>query len=293
MRKTHFIITALLLATLTAFSQTTAEYYAAARGKSGSALKTALFNIISPHTNVGYDGLFTVYIDSDLRPDGKIWDMYSDMTNFAIGDHSSYHEEGDCYNREHSVPQSWFNKANPMKSDAFHVIPVDGYVNNRRSNYPYGETTKPSYSSSGGFSKLGPCSVSGYTGTVFEPNDMYKGDIARIYFYMVTCYEDRVTGWSSAAIGSSKYMGLSDWTMRMMLQWAQDDPVSQKEITPSPLRCCAGLPVTARATTAFSAPRFLGCISRKSCPATRSPSIRPGKSCARTLPILPGAGASA
>ena len=230
MRKTHFIITALLLVTLTAFSQTTAEYYAAARGKSGSALKTALFNIIEPHTNVGYDGLFTVYLDSDLRPDGKIWDMYSNITNFNPSEHSSYKKEGDCYNREHSVPQSWFNKANPMRSDAFHVIPVDGYVNNRRSNYPYGETTKPSYSSSGGFSMLGPCSVSGYTGTVFEPNDMYKGDIARIYFYMVTCYEDRVTGWSSASIGSSKYMGLSDWTMRMMLQWAQDDPVSQKEI---------------------------------------------------------------
>ncbi|MBR1652096.1 MAG: endonuclease [Alloprevotella sp.] len=230
MRKTRLALAAILLTTLSAWAQVPASYYSAARGKSGSALKTALHGIITNHTTLSYDYLFTVYAESDIRADGKIWDMYSDMTNFAVGDHSSYHAEGDCYNREHSVPQSWFNKAAPMRTDAFHVIPTDGYVNNRRSNYPYGETTRPTYTSHGSFSKVGPCSLSGYSGTVFEPNDMYKGDIARIYFYMVTCYEDKVTGWSSAAFGSSKYTGMSDWTMQMMRQWAEDDPVSQKEI---------------------------------------------------------------
>ena len=66
-----------------------------------------------------------------------------------------------------------------MYSDLFHLYPTDGYVNNRRSNYPFGETAGETYQSSGGFSKLGKCTVSGYSGTVFEPADEYKGDFAR------------------------------------------------------------------------------------------------------------------
>ena len=51
----------------------------------------------------------------------------------------TYRAEGDCYNREHSFPQSWFGRAEPMNSDVHHIFAVDGYVNGIRSNYPYGE----------------------------------------------------------------------------------------------------------------------------------------------------------
>ena len=82
--------------------------------------------------------------------------MYSGTTNYSIDDHNgSYSKEGDMYNREHSVPQSWFQKASPMKSDAFHVVPTDGYVNNRRGNFPFGNVSAPTYTSNGGFSKVG------------------------------------------------------------------------------------------------------------------------------------------
>ena len=73
-----------------------------------------------------------------------------------------------------------------MKSDIVHVLPTDCYVNNRRSSYPFGEVGNATYTSNNGYSKLGSCKTSGYSGTVFEPNDEIKGDIARIYFYMVT-----------------------------------------------------------------------------------------------------------
>lgn len=223
---------------LSAIAQYPANYYQSASGRSGSALKTALYNIISKNAtnssqsaiNVGYDGLFDVYLDSDLRPDGKIWDMYSNTTNYDPSDHSSYKAEGDCYNREHTVPQSWFSKGSPMKSDAFHVVPTDGYVNNRRGNYPYGETNSPTYKSNNGFSKLGPCSVSGYSGTVFEPNDEYKGDFARIYFYMATRYENVISNWSGGIFGQDKYPGIVKWQLDMLLKWSRQDPVSEKEI---------------------------------------------------------------
>lgn len=213
-------------------AQYPANYYQSATGKSGAALKTALFSIISKGSvNVGYDGLFTVYLDSDLRSDGKIWDMYSNTTNYEPGDHTSgYKKEGDCYNREHSVPQSWFSKGSPMRSDAFHVVPTDGYVNNRRGNVPFGETNSPTYESNNKFSKVGPCSVSGYTGTIFEPDDDYKGDFARIYFYMATRYEDVISNWSGGVFGQSKYPGIVKWQLDMLMRWSREDPVSQKEI---------------------------------------------------------------
>ena len=119
--------------------------------------------------------MWTAYKTTDVRPGtNKIWDMYSNC-NYTAGSSQcgNYSGEGNCYNREHTVPQSWFNEASPMKSDVFHVIPTDGYVNGWRSNYPFGEVSSATKTSSNGC-KLGPSSVSGISGTVFEPIDEYK-----------------------------------------------------------------------------------------------------------------------
>lgn len=207
-------------------------YYQSANGKKGSALKTAMWAIIKDPQTVGYSGLWNAYRTTDKRDDGKVWDMYSSITNYDFDDHgSSFPYEGSGYNREHSFPRSWFGgEVEPMNSDVMHIVPTDGYVNNRRNNYPFGETTNPTYTSDGGFSKLGPSSISGYSGTVFEPNDEYKGDFARIYFYMVTCYEDRVSSWKSDMLAHNKYPAFTTWALNMLLRWAAEDPVSQKEI---------------------------------------------------------------
>lgn len=227
------LISLLLLVATGATAQAPEGYYTDANGKTGASLKTALFRIIGPHTNIGYDGLWGAYKKTDRRADGKLWDMYSCTTNYEIGGSAqgkNYKQEGDAYNREHSVPQSWFNEASPMKADIFHVYPTDGYVNNRRSNYPFGETTGDKYKSEGGFSKLGQSTRKGYSGIVFEPNDEYKGDFARTYFYMATCYEDRINGWSGEVFGHGSYPGMASWCVDMFLEWAENDPVSQKEI---------------------------------------------------------------
>lgn len=210
----------------------TGTYYQNADGEKGSALKTAMWAIVKDPQTVGYSGLWNAYRTTDKRDDGKVWDMYSSITNYDFDDHgSSFPYEGSGYNREHSFPRSWFGgEVEPMNSDVMHIVPTDGYVNNRRNNYPFGETTNPTYTSDGGFSKLGPSSISGYSGTVFEPNDEYKGDFARIYFYMVTCYEDRISSWDSDMLSGNKYPAFTTWALDMLLRWAEEDPVSQKEI---------------------------------------------------------------
>lgn len=214
------------------FSQIPANYYAAASGKSGKSLKTALCSIVDGHTVRSYSDLWTDFRQTDVREDGKVWDMYSSITNYTFGveQGKNYKQEGDSYNREHSFPKSWFDDAKPMYTDLFHLVPTDGYVNGRRSNYPFGETKNPTWTSSGSWSKLGPCSIVGYSGTVFEPNDEYKGDFARIYFYMATRYEKEIAGWSSPMLSGDSYSAYADWALLMLLRWAEEDPVSQKEI---------------------------------------------------------------
>ena len=216
-------------------------YYQTADGKKGAALKTALCSIIYNRTERTYANLWEDFKTTDVRDDGKVWDMYSSITNFTFGTDQAgnYSKEGDVYNREHSWPNSWFGgKIQPMYTDLHHLYPTDGYVNNKRNNYPFGETNGENYKSANGFSKLGKCTYEGYSGIVFEPNDEYKGDFARTYFYMVTCYEEKLPDWFAnygtkegvtPTIDGTTYPGLAAWQLEMLMKWATNDPVSAKE----------------------------------------------------------------
>jgi endonuclease I len=215
-----------------AFAQAPQNYYNNAVGKSGYMLKTALHNIVKSHTTLSYGALWSAYQTTDIKPEtsNKIWDMYSNC-NFTYSSNQcgNYAKECDCYNREHSLPKSWFNDASPMYTDLVHIVPTDGYVNGRRSNYPFGNVSSPEYTSGNG-SKLGNCSGCGsYTEIVFEPIDEYKGDFARIYFYMVTCYEDKVRNWNSDMLNGTSNQAFSDWAKNILIQWHRNDPVSDKE----------------------------------------------------------------
>ena len=215
------------------------SYYQDADGKTGAELKTALCAIIYNRTERTYGDLWTDFRSTDARSDGMVWDMYSGISNFTFGtdqDPGSGNKEGQYYNREHSWPNSWFGgKVQPMYTDLHHMYPVDKVVNNRRSNNPFGETDGQSYQSAGGFSKLGKCTYPGYDGTVFEPNDEYKGDFARTYFYMVTCYEEKLPDWYERyadvrpTIDGTTYPALARWQLEMLMQWSAQDHVSQKE----------------------------------------------------------------
>ena len=239
----------------------TGTYYQTADGKKAEELKSALFAIISPHTIQSYTpGVWNAINSYDLREDGKIWDIYSNISNFTPKTDQDKGEgwdvEAQRYNREHAMPKSWFNESTsqeatstnvyPMYTDLHHLFPTDAYINTMRSNYPYGEVGENiTKQSDGGFSKFGRCvdslgyKVSGQNGRVFEPNDEYKGDLARVYFYMATCYESYKNekgatrspkDWKSDMLASNVYPFFTDWALKMLLRWAANDPVSEKEI---------------------------------------------------------------
>jgi len=190
-----------------------------------------------------YNGYVTTDTDSYYENDGTVLDMYSENPNGTdpynynhnVNRCGNYSQEGDCYNREHLMPQSWFGSAQPMKSDIHHVVPSDGKVNGMRGHLPLADVANANWTSLNG-SKRGSCADTGYSGTVFEPIDEFKGDIARIYFYMATRYEDEIGSWQGANDGSmAVFDGTNDhvfknWYLQVLLQWHNQDPVSQREI---------------------------------------------------------------
>lgn len=225
-----------LLICVQIFGQIPPGYYNSAQALTGVQLKSALHNIIDSHLVVSYSSLWTHMQTTDQKPNNKVWDMYSDVPGgtppyqftFVTNQCGNYSQEGDCYNREHSWPKSWFNNASPMYTDMFHLYPTDGYVNGQRGNYPFGETLNPTWTSLNG-SKKGNCdSQLGYTGIVFEPIDAYKGDFARTYFYMSTRYYNEDSGWANNDMVNGAE--IKSWALNMLMQWHLNDTVSSKEI---------------------------------------------------------------
>lgn len=236
------------------FSQIPSGYYNTATS-TGYTLKTQLSNLIDDHNDQGYnaiDGFMSSYDLDNYYETGSntILDVYSenpsssDPYNFTPGvdECGNYSNEGDCYNKEHVIPQSVFSSNTPMQSDAHQLLPTDGRVNGFRGNFPFGRVNDNNLVSQSGISnptqngsKLGANLnsgySSGYSGTVFEPINEFKGDIARIYFYFITRYENQVGNWSSFAMfdGSSDQV-LQTTFLSILIEWHLSDPVSQKEI---------------------------------------------------------------
>ena len=233
------------------------DYYEDIHGKAGKSLFDAVHVVAKKgYSSLGYSGLWTAYRTTDLRDNGKVWDMYSDCSwtygSNQCGTGGNYNDECDCYNREHSIPKSWFGGSESQPGcDIFHIVPTDGYVNNKRSNYAFGEVSSASYTYDG--AKLGSAksititggnTIAGNTGatiscsgTVFEPRDEYKGDFARGYFgTMIKWAGDyqTFTNGDGSKIFSSNYstgaFGLTKYGVALLMKWHRQDPVSQKEV---------------------------------------------------------------
>ena len=210
-------------------------YYNGAMGKSDQQLMLSLHQKIHGHYRIYYNKLWEKFQSTDCT-NGIILDRYSTTQyTYQTDQCGNYSGIGDCYNKEHSVPKSWWGggsaDTDTMYSDLFHIYPVDGWVNAERDNHPFGDCANGSARGTG---KLGRCTHSGYTGTVFEVADEYKGDFARTYFYMVVRYMHQVGTWTqdegSAVFTNSTYQHLTPWAISQLLEWHRNDPVSVLEI---------------------------------------------------------------
>lgn len=191
------------------------DYYVGVNELSGEALRSQLCTIISnDYNSIGYSNRreYLCEIDDTV---GYYWDIYSNCrtNNFLICTAFVSSGSTDCagVNTEHTIPQSFFNENEPMRSDLFHIYPVSAKINGERGNTPYGDA------------------IAGLNGRWEPPLDEYKGDLARTYFYFATRYKNEINGWGNSY---SMFLGnnLSQWAVTMLLRWHHDDPISQKEI---------------------------------------------------------------
>lgn len=203
-------------------------YYNKIDGKSEAELKTAVAQVINPHTEIsGYYNLPQYFQTTDVYPQSnRWWDMYSDIPLYAPSFKG--------LNREHSFPKSWWggDQDIPAYIDLNHLYPSEAAANMAKSNYPLGEvdpTKKVNFDN--GITTVGypVYGQGGGAGLVFEPDDEYKGDFARTYMYMATCYQS--LRWKyTYMVENNTYPTLNSWSRELLLRWAREDKVSQKEI---------------------------------------------------------------
>ena len=200
------------------------------------ALKTALQTLISNHTVLTYDDAWTAFLSVDVYlpgncSTGTIPDIYSSKCWTSSEQCGNYKKEGDCYNREHIFPKSWFggfDEGDNAQTDLFELFPSDGYVNAMRSNYALGEvdTGTSTYTSTNGC-MLGKCaSLTGFSGECFEVPDSLKGDIARSYFYLSTAY---MGAWECCDTDANDKSSIKAWEEAVLKRWHSLDPVDSKE----------------------------------------------------------------
>ncbi len=221
----RIIFAALLFAAFIANADIPNGYYNSAYNLSKADLKTALHKIINPHQQVSsYSALPDYFKKTDVRPNTSYWwDMYCNLdVDISI-------RFGTYMNREHSLPKSWWggDENIPAYVDLNHLYPGEAKANQAKSNYPLGVVTgTPSFDN--GVSTIGTGVNSGGAAKVFEPANEYKGDFARTYFYMVTCYQNM--NWKTTwQVANGTYPSLQQWAIELLLKWHREDPVSQKE----------------------------------------------------------------
>jgi endonuclease I len=206
-------------------------------------LKGQLQELIYPHTVLLYDDVWAAFtvIDQNLPyypcDTNLTWipDIYSDFCWEPIkepsgGECGNYKAEGDCYNREHIWPKSWFggfDYGDNAQTDLFELWPSDGYVNGLRGDLPLGTVVggTATYTSTNGC-VIGTCQdMLGQK--CFEPTNDLKGDIARSYFYLSTCYWNK---WSCCDTVASNGSDMKTWVENTMRAWHADDPVDEMEM---------------------------------------------------------------
>lgn len=241
MKKIYSALFLLVFAIMTGRGAYTEGYYDAMDGLRKEQLKGAVKKCVSAHTVLDYYGLPGEWIDTDVYPeryDGQLrwWEMYSNNIFLIRSNQNAFQSfSANKMQREHSIPKSWWKKNNnveytPAYTDLWNLYPSDAQANMAKSNYPFAPVRSATFDN--GLTKVGQ-PVNGYGGSApmaFEPGDEYKGDFARTIFYMATVYDDLPWAYGWMFIKGSQWPTLREWAYNMLLQWARQDPVSQKEI---------------------------------------------------------------
>lgn len=216
-----------------AFFSTTAQaqiptgYYDSLKGKKGSALKTAVHEIIKEANVLDYgngsgktwDGFYS----TDRTADNMVIDRYSNDKRYFTTKGSSV----SGMNIEHSFPKSWWGGSKTQAyKDLYNLMPCEQGINSTKSNYPMGKVTTVKQTND--CTNIGT-GTSGYQ--LWEPADKWKGDFARGYMYMATAYQDYTWSGTQALqiLENNTYPTLQKWAYTLYIEWARTDVIDSLE----------------------------------------------------------------
>ncbi|WP_225435332.1 endonuclease I family protein [Bacillus aerolatus] len=137
------------------------------------------------------------WLKSDLKNDSGIQGAMASI------------ESENMYNCEHVVPQSWFDKRNPMRGDLHHLFTCEKECNSLRSNHPYYDFTDYSPKME---TEVIKTQCGKYEAAKFEP-ESGKGEVARATLYFLLRYPREISRYSNKDI-------------ELLLKWHSDYKVS-------------------------------------------------------------------
>lgn len=201
-------------------------YYSDAIGKSGSALKSSLNQIIKGHTRFSYaqvwDGLN--YADEDPNNSDNVILLYTGRSE-AKTNRAGMSNSSDAWNREHVWAKShgFPSSGQHAYTDFHHLRPADVTVNSSRGNKDF----------AAGGSEISEAPGNYTDSNSFEPRDEVKGDVARMVFYMDVRYQGSDSSGTpdlSIAGGTTSNGDAQLGDLCTLLSWHLQDPVSNWEI---------------------------------------------------------------
>lgn len=228
------IILYLLFIPCLAYAQT--GYYRSVEGLRKAELKTALHDLIQPVSVLKYGGkgegyTWAGFYETDRLGDGAVRDRYSNERRLFNENKTAVPN----MNIEHIWANSWWGHiVNNAYCDLFNLYPSDASANGRKSNNPIG-IVDGDVAYDNGVTKVGKSTSYRADSliTVWEPADEWKGDFARTYFYMATCYQHMADLWTTKegwlTVDGSQWPTMQPWVYNLMLQWAKNDPVDEIE----------------------------------------------------------------
>ena len=219
MKKTILLALASLSVHL-AFGQIPPGYYNSADGLTGTALKDALNDIISDHTELSYSAVKEALKSTDEDPanSNNVILLYKGTSQAK----STFGGDPDDWNREHVWAKSHggFGNSAPAGTDLHHLRPTDASVNSSRGSKDF---------DNGGVqhSEATECYSDSDS---WEPRDEVKGDVARMLMYMAVRYEGE-SGEVDLELNDMVNNGSVPFHGKLstLLTWHQNDPVSTFE----------------------------------------------------------------
>lgn len=197
-------------------------------GLAGAQLKISLGNLINTHKRISSNTeIWKIFSECDVKSDGTIWSILDSQTPSFLSSNLL-----EVYEINRIFPTSYYGDTYPYKYDLsfdIHVLnPASITAIESKKDYSIGDLIKILYTNNS--IKVGLSLINNIEINAYEPTSEYKGDIARMIMYGITCYS--AYNWQNLAlqlINGGNYPTLNKHAQELLCKWHREDPVSEKE----------------------------------------------------------------